>query len=82
MAARNPQFIWIYDREGRKPEEQDAGLLTLNGVSDGKYSVVWRETITGETLSRRIAAAKSGRLTLLTPPITRSAAAKLIKLSP
>jgi len=79
--ARNPQFIWIYDREGREPEEQEAGLLTLKGVSDGKYSVVWWETTTGETLARRVAVAESGRLTLLTPPITRSASAKLIKLS-
>ena len=79
--ARNPQFIWIYDREGRELEEQDEGILTLSGVSDGKYSVVWRETTTGEVLARRVVAA-DGCLTLLTPRITRSAVAKLAKLNP
>jgi len=79
--ARNPQFIWIYDREDRQLEEQDEGLLTLNDVSDGKYSVVWRETTTGEVLARRIAATDGDHLTLLTPRITRSAVAKLVKLS-
>jgi hypothetical protein len=78
--VRNPQFIWIYDREGRKPEEQDEGLLTLSGVSDGEYSVVWCETTTGEVLVRCMAATDAGSLTLLTPRITRSAVAKLVRL--
>ena len=79
--ARNPQFIWIYDREGREPEEQDEGLLTLKDVSDGKYSVVWWETTTGEVLDRTAVTAEDGKLVLLTPRITRSAAVKLVKLS-
>jgi hypothetical protein len=80
--ARNPQFIWIYDREGRELEEQDEGLLTLSDVPDGEYSVVWWETTTGEVLARRVATAEANSLTLLTPRITRSAAAKLTKLGP
>jgi hypothetical protein len=79
--ARNPQFIWIYDREGRELKEQKEGLLTLEGVSDGEYSVVWRETTTGEILARSAVATDSGRLTLSTPEVTRSAVAKLVKLS-
>ncbi|MFC1717786.1 DUF5060 domain-containing protein [Candidatus Poribacteria bacterium] len=79
--ARNPNFIWIYDREGRRLGRQSEGLLTLNKVSNGEYSVVWRETTTGEVLARRVATAKGGRLTILTPRITRSAAARLTKLS-
>jgi len=80
--ARNPQFIWIYDREGRELKEQDEGLLTLNDVSDGEYSVVWRETTTGEILARSVTVAEANCLILSTPRITRSAVAKLVKLSP
>ncbi len=80
--VRNPQFIWIYDRESRTLEEQDEGLLTLRDVSEGEYSVVWRETTTGEVLARHVAATDGDRLTLATPRITRSAVAKLVKLSP
>ena len=80
--VRNPQFIWIYEREGRALKEQKAGGLTLSGVSDGRYAGVWRETTTGEVLARRVASAEGGRLTMVTPPITRSAAVKLVKQTP
>ncbi|MEW6354821.1 MAG: DUF5060 domain-containing protein [Planctomycetota bacterium] len=80
--TRNPQFIWIYDKEGRKLEEQEAGILTLKDVPDGQYSVTWCETTTGEVLARQAAKSNGGRLTLATPPITRSAVAKLWKTMP
>jgi hypothetical protein len=76
--ARNPQYVWLYDREGRKPTRQEPGALTLSGVTDGKYSVQWRETTTGESLGEAEATASGGRLVLRTPAITRSAAAKLV----
>jgi hypothetical protein len=78
--ARNPEFIWIYDREGRKPKRQSEGLLTLNRVTNGEYSVVWRETTTGEVLARNVVTAKGGKVILVVPRITRSAVAKLVKL--
>ncbi|MDH7568307.1 MAG: DUF5060 domain-containing protein [Armatimonadota bacterium] len=78
--ARNPQFIWIFDREGRALEEQGEGLLTLSGVADGNYAVTWWETTTGEALARQTARAAGGKISLRTPPITRSAAAKAVKL--
>ena len=77
--ARNPQYVWLFDREGRKPSRQEPGLLTLAGVSDGKYSVQWRETTTGERLGEAEVTAADGRLVLRTPPITRSAVVKLGK---
>jgi len=76
---RNPEFVWVYLREGRKPKERAAGRLTLEGVSNGAYTVVWRETTTGEVLATTRAEAKDGVLTLATPAITRSAVAKLVR---
>lgn len=77
--ARNPQFVWLYDREGRKPDRQESGLLTLAGISNGRYSVEWRETVTGERLAQGEVTATDGRLVLRTPAITRSAVVKLVK---
>ncbi|MBU4459414.1 MAG: DUF5060 domain-containing protein [Verrucomicrobia bacterium] len=76
---RNPQFIWLYQREGRQPIPQPGGLLTLADIVDGSYAVTWIETTTGETLATGTAEARAGRLTLATPPVTRSAAAKLVR---
>jgi hypothetical protein len=78
--VRNPAFNWIYDREGRQPEEQAEGLLTLDHAAPGIYSATWWETTTGEVLARRVATAANGRLALATPKITRSAAAKLVRV--
>ena len=76
--VRNPQYVWLNDREGRKPTRQEPGVLTLSGVTDGKYSVQWRETTTDESLGEAEATGSGGRLVLRTPAITRSAAAKLV----
>ena len=76
---RNPQSIWIYAREGRELAEREEGLLTLEGVRDGTYSVRWLETTTNSVLAQTSAAAERGRLTLETPRITRSAVAKLVR---
>lgn len=76
---RNPQFIWIYAREGRALVEQEEGLLTLEGVRDGTYTVSWRETTTNSVLAEGRVHAEAGRLTLGTPRITRSAVAKLVR---
>ena len=77
--ARNPQYVWLFDREGRKPDRQERGVLTLAAVADGKYAVQWRETTTGESLGQAEATAVRGRLVLHTPAITRSAVAKLVR---
>ena len=77
--VRNPQYVWLFDREGRKPSRQEPGLVTFVGISDGEYSVQWRETTTGDRLGEAQAIAANGRLVLRTPPITRSAVVKLVK---
>jgi hypothetical protein len=79
--ARNPQFIWIYDREGRKLSEQPEGLLTLSNAPQGTFSVTWWETTTGDVLRRQTTRTTGGRMTLSVPKITRSAAAKLVRLN-
>jgi hypothetical protein len=76
---RNPQFIWIYAREGRHPEAREAGVLTLSDVNDGRYSVTWWETTTGEVLAEGHVEANNGKIEIPTPAITRSAAAKMVK---
>jgi hypothetical protein len=75
--ARNPQFIWLCAREGRKPEPQPEGQLTLKNVHDGRYSFTWRDTTTNEVLLDGEATAADGLLRLDTPAVTRSAAARL-----
>jgi hypothetical protein len=79
--VRNPQFNWMYDREGRQLEEQPEGFLTLSRAPAGAFSVAWWETTTGDVLARQVARSEGGRLTLATPKITRSAAAKLVRLT-
>jgi hypothetical protein len=81
---RQPQFIWLCQREGRQPPAQPEGLLTLDGVAAGTYAVTWIETTTGEHLPGppTVSAAAAGRLALPTPPITRSAVARLVRLPP
>ena len=82
LCVRNPQFIWVYDREGRGLQEQPEGRLTLGGGPPGEFSVTWWETTSGEVLGRQTARTIGGRLTLPTPKITRSAVAKLVRLDP
>jgi hypothetical protein len=77
--ARNPQFIWLCAKEGRKPEPQPEGRLALKGVRDGRYSVTWRDTVTNEVLLEREVKAEGGRLVVDTPAITRSAAARVVQ---
>lgn len=72
----------MIDREGRKLEEQPEALLTLGHATPGQYSVTWWETTTGEVLARQTARTVENRLTLSTPKVTRSAAAKLVRLAP
>jgi len=60
--------------------EQNEGVLTLNGISKGVYSITWWKTTTGEVLSRRVESTKDDILTILTPRINKSAVAKIIRL--
>lgn len=77
---RNPKFIWLCQREGRQPTVQPEGMLTLQDVTDGPYAVTWLETTTGAPLGSGSVEAKGGRITIATPSISRSAAAKLVRL--
>lgn len=76
---RHPEFIWLCQREGRRPAPQPEGVLTLEGVADGSYAVTWVETTTGATLATGSADAIDGRMDLPTPKVDRSAAAKLVR---
>jgi len=78
---RNPQFIWIYRREGRDVRPQPEGLLTLSGVPQGAYRARWLDTVTGRDLGRADVTASDGTLTLRTPRITYSAAAKIRRIA-
>jgi len=77
---RQPQWIWIYRREGRKAPPQPAGLLTLSHVSDGTYRVRWLDTRTGQDLGGADLTAAHGMLVLPTPSSIVSAAAKIEKI--
>ena len=77
--ARNPQFIWLCAREGRNPEPRPQGRLTLKNVRDGRYSATWRDTITNDVVLEADANAENGRLTVDTPAVTRSAAARIVR---
>ena len=79
---RNPQFIWIYRREGRKVRPQPEGILTLSGVPDGTYRVSWVDTVADRDLGMTDVTASDGTLTLRTPRITHSAAGKIRRMTP
>jgi len=72
----NASFIWLCAREGRTQPE---GRLTLKNVRDGRYSVTWRDTITNDVLFESDAITENGRLTVDTPAVTRSAAARIVR---
>ncbi|HVU23011.1 MAG TPA: DUF5060 domain-containing protein [Opitutus sp.] len=74
---RNPEFTWLFAREGRKAEPQPEGMLHLRRVPDGRYTVVWRDTWTGDIIGRDTADAEAGDLTLHTPAIDKGAVARL-----
>ena len=76
---RNPQFIWLCERQGRPPPPQPAGVLVLDGIADGEYAATWFRTTNGENLGTATVTAQAGRLRLDTPAITRSAVAKLVR---
>ena len=77
--ARNPQLIWLCAGKGRKPEPQPEGRLTLKNVRDGRYSVTWRDTITNDVVLESDANTENGRLTVDTPVVTRSTAARIVR---
>lgn len=77
----NPGFTWMLARIGRQPELQPEGVLQLRNVSDGTYTVAWRDTWTGAIVGRDTAQAKAGRMALRTPAIAKSAVAKLTRMS-
>ena len=77
---RNPDFTWMYDRIGRTPIQQPEGMLTLKNVSEGAYSMVWLNTITGEEISRNSVSTSKGNLKVPTPSIIQSAVAHLVRM--
>jgi hypothetical protein len=77
---RNPEFTWMFDRIGREPIQQPEGILTLDNVTPGDYTVVWRNTISGEEISRGAVSSKKGQLKIFTPPVSHSAIAHLVKM--
>ncbi len=77
---RNPASTWLFARENRPLTTQPEGRLPLTGISDGDYLVTWTDTFTGDVLRRDSIAVHDGKVTLTTPPIARSAVAKLLRL--
>jgi len=53
--------------------------LTLKNVRDGRYSVTWRDAITNGVVLQTKANVENGRLTLDTPAVTHSAAARIVR---
>lgn len=74
---RQPEFIWLCQRQGRTPSPQPAGQLALGGLTAGNWEGIWFDTITGEDLVPVRGTVAEGVLTIPTPPIARSAALKL-----
>jgi hypothetical protein len=77
----DPGYTWLFARIGRKAMPQPEGVLRLKQVADGAYTVVWRDTWTGKILGYDTAEARDGSLELRTPVITKSAIAKLNRIS-
>lgn len=74
---RQPEFIWLCQREGRTPPAQPAGQLTLADIAAGTWEGTWVDTVTGEDTQPVQATVVNGTLTIPTPPIARSTALKL-----
>lgn len=75
--VRNPQFAWIFRREGRGLQRQPEGVLTLRDVAVGRYHAVWRRTTTNDVLREDTLTVVDGRLVLPTPAITYSAGVRI-----
>lgn len=78
----NPAYTWLFARLGRTAELQPEGIIHLRDVTDGRYTVQWRDTWTGEVLARDAVETKAGQLALPTPAIAKSAVAKLTRILP
>jgi hypothetical protein len=77
---RNPGFTWMFDRMEREPVPQPAGILSLKNTSHGNYTIVWRDTNTGEEIARSKVSNQKGVLTIHTPPVSKSVVAHLVKM--
>ncbi|MBT3377481.1 MAG: DUF5060 domain-containing protein [Lentisphaerae bacterium] len=75
--VRNPQFAWLFIREGREPTLQPEGSLTLAGVAEGQWRATWRETTTNEILRDETVTCRDGALVLNTPAIARAAGVRI-----
>jgi hypothetical protein len=54
-------------------------VLTLTGLADGEYRVMWFDTMTGESIGEQSASASNGMLSVTAPDFSRDLAAKLAR---
>ncbi len=82
----NRACLWLANREAtwwnlvvekRAPNLIEAATVTLEGLSPGRYAVLWWDTWEGEPISRRTASPSDGRLQLTVPPFSRDLACKI-----
>jgi hypothetical protein len=64
--------LWIYRRA--KSGDPISGKLTVPGLADGSYHVVWWDTYQSKILKDETLSATAGSLTLTTPPIAQDVA--------
>ncbi len=58
---------------------EPGGKLTLSDVPTGRYRSTWYDTYSGETIGEAVERARNGKLTLITPPIEKDIAVKLLR---
>ena len=78
---KNPKLTWLNGRMGIEPQEQPSGKLVLANVPDGVWVAEWLDTIENRWLQRSVEQAVNGKLSIETPPISRSVAARLFKMN-
>lgn len=77
---RQPEFIWLCQRQGRSLSPQPAGQLSLAGIPSGTWQGEWVDTTTGKTLAPVRATAQGGTIIIPTPALATSAALKLRRM--
>jgi hypothetical protein len=87
VAAGNEALVWILDRaydwpDGAmeaQPKPVTGATVTLTGLEDGRWSVEWWNTLTGEQMSNGELTATHGALQLTAPEFQADTAARLKK---
>jgi hypothetical protein len=75
----NGDWTWSRARSNAEMSAIPASRLTIGGLAEGRYKVVWWDTNTGKTTDGETTAASGGKVTVRVAELTTDAAFQLVR---